>query len=39
MRGEGFEGVVPEERRVFRRGEGWDGVGTGDMEVEGVNLF
>lgn len=39
MRGEGFEGVVPEDRRVFRRGEGWDGFGSGDMEIEGVNLF
>ncbi|KAK2768447.1 hypothetical protein FQN54_000302 [Arachnomyces sp. PD_36] len=38
MRGEGFEGVVPGDRRVFRRGEGWDGFGTGDMEIEGVNV-
>ncbi|OXV09361.1 hypothetical protein Egran_02883 [Elaphomyces granulatus] len=37
-RGEGFD-VPPRERRLFRRGEGWDGVGTGVMEVEGLNVF
>lgn len=39
MRGEGFADVVPEDRRVFRRGEGWDGADSGEMEVEGVNDF
>jgi hypothetical protein len=34
-RGEGFEEVLPEDRRLFRRGEGWDGAGTGPMEIEG----
>ncbi|KAJ5168368.1 uncharacterized protein N7482_003962 [Penicillium canariense] len=33
-RGEGFEDVLEEERRLFRRGEGWDGAGTGPMEIE-----
>jgi hypothetical protein len=37
-RGEGFD-VPPRERKLFRRGEGWDGVGTGVMEVEGLNVF
>ncbi|OJJ49464.1 hypothetical protein ASPZODRAFT_164971 [Penicilliopsis zonata CBS 506.65] len=37
VRGEGFEGVELEDRRLFRRGEGWDGMGTGEMEIEGVN--
>ncbi|RHZ59997.1 uncharacterized protein CDV56_106306 [Aspergillus thermomutatus] len=37
MRGEGFEGVAEEDRRVFQRGEGWDGAGTGPMEIEGIN--
>ncbi|CEO60262.1 hypothetical protein PMG11_04897 [Penicillium brasilianum] len=34
-RGEGFDDVVEEEKRLFRRGEGWDGAGTGPMEMEG----
>jgi hypothetical protein len=34
-RGEGFSGVLAGERRTFRRGEGWDGAGTGSMELEG----
>lgn len=38
MRGVGFEGVLEEDRRVFRRGVGWDGVGSGCMEIEGVNV-
>jgi len=38
MRGEGFEGVLDEDRRVFRRGVGWDGVGSGCMEIEGLNV-
>ncbi|KAJ5606048.1 hypothetical protein N7510_008829 [Penicillium lagena] len=33
-RGEGFVGVRGEERRTFRRGEGWDGAGTGPLELE-----
>ncbi|KAF7164215.1 hypothetical protein CNMCM5623_008880 [Aspergillus felis] len=37
MRGEGFEGVAEEDRRAFQRGEGWDGAGTGPMEIEGIN--
>ncbi|KAL2866600.1 uncharacterized protein BJX67DRAFT_133002 [Aspergillus lucknowensis] len=37
MTGEGFEDVAEEDRRVFRRGDGWDGAGSGDMEVEGIN--
>ncbi|KAF3388449.1 hypothetical protein F1880_004050 [Penicillium rolfsii] len=36
-RGERFD-VVEEERRLFRRGEGWDGAGTGPMEMEGPEL-
>ncbi|PKY02599.1 hypothetical protein P168DRAFT_346371 [Aspergillus campestris IBT 28561] len=39
MRGEGFPDVVPEDRRVFRRGEGWDGAGSGELEIEGVNDY
>ena len=38
MRGEGFEGVLEEDRRVFCRGVGWDGAGSGEMEIEGVNV-
>ncbi|KAE8148769.1 hypothetical protein BDV25DRAFT_141459 [Aspergillus avenaceus] len=37
MRGEGFEDVAEEDRREFRRGAGWDGAGTGEMEIEGIN--
>ncbi|OOF98140.1 hypothetical protein ASPCADRAFT_13305, partial [Aspergillus carbonarius ITEM 5010] len=37
MMGEGFDEVAEEDRRVFRRGDGWDGAGTGDMEIEGLN--
>lgn len=37
MLGEGFEGVAEEDQRVFRRGDGWDGAGTGNMEIEGMN--
>ncbi|KAL1851546.1 hypothetical protein Plec18170_006365 [Paecilomyces lecythidis] len=36
-RGEGFGDVAEEDRRLFRRGEGWDGAGTGEMEIEGIN--
>lgn len=38
VRGEGFEDVVDEDRRLFWRGEGWDGLNTGEMEVEGINI-
>ncbi|KNG81048.1 hypothetical protein ANOM_010813 [Aspergillus nomiae NRRL 13137] len=37
MCGEGFSDVADEDRREFRRGAGWDGAGTGDMEIEGIN--
>lgn len=37
-RGEGFDEVLEEDRRLFRRGEGWDGAGSGEMEIEGVNV-
>ncbi|KAE8158309.1 hypothetical protein BDV40DRAFT_307897 [Aspergillus tamarii] len=37
MRGEGFSDVADEDQREFRRGAGWDGAGTGDMEIEGIN--
>ncbi|RAH85745.1 hypothetical protein BO86DRAFT_436965 [Aspergillus japonicus CBS 114.51] len=37
MLGEGFEGVAEEDQRVYRRGDGWDGAGTGNMEIEGMN--
>ncbi|KAJ5935330.1 hypothetical protein N7466_004877 [Penicillium verhagenii] len=37
--GVGYNGwVAPMDRRPFRRGEGWDGVGTGPMEIEYVRL-
>ncbi|KAL2852403.1 hypothetical protein BJY01DRAFT_232614 [Aspergillus pseudoustus] len=37
MMGNGFEDVAEEDCRVFRRGDGWDGAGSGEMEVEGIN--
>ncbi|KAB8273606.1 hypothetical protein BDV30DRAFT_248890 [Aspergillus minisclerotigenes] len=37
MRGEGFSDVADEDRREFRRGAGWEGAGTGDLEIEGIN--
>lgn len=33
-RGAGFSEVLTVDRRTFRRGVGWDGAGTGPMEVE-----
>ena len=36
-RGEGFPNVAPQDRRIFRRGENWDGFGTGVIEIEGIN--
>ncbi|KAJ5449086.1 hypothetical protein N7445_003907 [Penicillium cf. griseofulvum] len=32
--GGGFSEVLSMDRRTFRRGEGWDGAGTGPMELE-----
>ncbi|KAL3446691.1 hypothetical protein BJX65DRAFT_308859 [Aspergillus insuetus] len=37
IKGVGFEDVAEEDRRVFCRGDGWDGASAGEMEVEGVN--
>lgn len=37
MRGEGFKEVADEDRRGFCRGDGWDGAGSGEMEIEGIN--
>ncbi|KAJ0424461.1 hypothetical protein BJY00DRAFT_309367 [Aspergillus carlsbadensis] len=37
MKGVGFENVAEEDQRVFCRGDGWDGAGAGEMEVEGIN--
>lgn len=37
MQGQGFEQVLDEDRRQFCRGTGWDGAGSGCMEIEGVN--
>ncbi|OGM42695.1 hypothetical protein ABOM_008956 [Aspergillus bombycis] len=37
MCGEGFSDVADEDRREFRRGAGWDGAGTRDLEIEGIN--
>ncbi|KAL4921713.1 hypothetical protein BDW62DRAFT_219060 [Aspergillus aurantiobrunneus] len=39
MRGEGFDDVADEDRRVFCRGDGWDGARSGAMEIEGKNDF
>lgn len=37
VRGQGFPQVHEKERRLFWRGVGWDGIDTGEMEIEGVN--
>ncbi|KAJ5156619.1 hypothetical protein N7492_009422 [Penicillium capsulatum] len=38
IRGEGYgDDVAVEDRRAFRRGEGWDGAGSGPMEIEGLD--
>ncbi|KAL4788150.1 hypothetical protein BJX76DRAFT_353450 [Aspergillus varians] len=37
MRGVGFADVAGEDCRAFCRGDGWDGAGSGEMEIEGVN--
>lgn len=37
MQGQGFEQVLDEDKRPFCRGAGWDGAGSGCMEIEGVN--
>lgn len=34
MRGEGYPQVAPQDRREFRRGWGWDGAGSGPIEIE-----
>lgn len=34
IHGEGYEDVVDEDRRGFCRGEGWEGVGSGELELE-----
>ncbi|KAL4990592.1 hypothetical protein BDW68DRAFT_194252 [Aspergillus falconensis] len=36
MEEDGHFGVEEDDRRVFCRGDGWDGAGAGDMEIEGV---
>ncbi|KAL6234838.1 hypothetical protein BDW75DRAFT_240763 [Aspergillus navahoensis] len=36
MEEDGHFGVEEDDRRVFCRGDGWDGLGAGDMEIEGV---
>ncbi|KAL4821783.1 hypothetical protein BDW67DRAFT_171829 [Aspergillus spinulosporus] len=33
---DGHFGVEEEDRRIYCRGDGWDGAGAGDMEIEGV---
>lgn len=38
MQGEGFEGVLDEDRKRFCRGSGWDGARSGCLEIEGVNV-
>lgn len=37
MRGVGFDDVLPEHQRLFRRGEQFEGAGSGPIEIEGVN--
>ncbi|KAJ5388303.1 hypothetical protein N7509_010844 [Penicillium cosmopolitanum] len=37
MRGVGFGDVLLEHQRVFRRGEQFEGAGSGPIELEGVN--
>lgn len=38
-RGEGYgDDVAPRDRREFRRGEGWDGAGSGPLEIDGPFL-
>ncbi|KAI9040977.1 uncharacterized protein KD926_007518 [Aspergillus affinis] len=37
MRGEGFDQVADEDQRDFRRGDEWDGAGSGEREIEGIN--
>lgn len=32
--GGGYSEVLTVDRRLFRRGEGWDGAGTGSLELE-----
>ena len=35
MRGKGFSNVPEEDQRLFCRGPGWDGAGSGELEIEG----
>lgn len=37
IRGEGFDNIFETDRRLFRRGEAWDGFGSGPIEQEGIN--
>ncbi|KAL4999678.1 hypothetical protein BDV10DRAFT_200552 [Aspergillus recurvatus] len=37
MEEDGHFGVEKDDRRVFCRGDGWDGAGAGDMDIEGVS--
>ncbi|KAJ5983455.1 hypothetical protein N7481_005554 [Penicillium waksmanii] len=37
MRGVGFDEVLPKHQRLFRRGEQFEGAGSGPIELEGVN--
>ncbi|KAL4735714.1 hypothetical protein BDV11DRAFT_208264 [Aspergillus similis] len=36
MEEDGHFGVEEDDRRIYCRGDGWDGAGAGDMEIEGV---
>lgn len=37
MMGNGFEDVAEEDCREYCRGDGWDGAGSGEMEIEEAN--
>ena len=37
-RGEGFPGVLEEDKRLFCRGKGWEIAGSGDIEIEGFRF-
>lgn len=37
MMGNGFEDVAEEDCRKYCRGDGWDGAGSGEMEIEEAN--
>ncbi|KAL4752918.1 hypothetical protein BDW72DRAFT_211021 [Aspergillus terricola var. indicus] len=36
MEEDGHFGVEEDDRRIYCRGDGWDGAGAGDMDIEGV---